>query len=203
MPMYDDISGQKFNMLTAIKYVGVISGGAALYKCKCDCGTVKNVRAKDLKGGHAISCGCYRKARMTVHGNRHLPEYSVWKGMRARCNNKGHLAYKNYGARGISVCERWNVFANFLADMGLRPTPHHTIERKNNHGNYEPGNCKWDTQQNQCRNFRRNRLVTWNGETKCVAEWAELTSLRPGLIISRLNKNLSLNEVFKGAVHAS
>ncbi|MDE1138152.1 MAG: hypothetical protein PW999_00565 [Paraburkholderia tropica] len=93
--------------------------------------------------------------------------------MRSRCTNPGDISYQRYGARGISVCERWDNFENFLADMGPRPTNSHSLEREDNNGNYEPGNCRWATAIEQSRNTRRNRMLTFDGRTQCVAKWAD------------------------------
>ncbi len=114
------------------------------------------------------------------------PLYQVWKHMYARCyypNNKG---FHNYGGRGITVCERWHEFANFLADMGERPTDAHEIDRINNNGSYEPGNCRWATRQENSRNRRTNHSVTHDGKTMCIAEWSEVTGLRYSIIHKRL-----------------
>jgi hypothetical protein len=105
--------------------------------------------------------------RKTKHGLSHVMEYGVWKQMRQRCSDKNNIAYENYGGRGISVCDRWQKsFSDFLADMGFRPSDAHTIDRKDNNGNYEPGNCRWVTRTEQNLNKRDNRLHTFRGETK-------------------------------------
>ena len=113
------------------------------------------------------------------------PEYNTWLGMRSRCDNSYHIEFKRYGARGISVCERWKTFANFLADMGQRP-PGHSIDRINSDGNYEPGNCRWATRIEQARNKRTSKLLTLNGETHHVLEWAERLNLSINTIRARL-----------------
>lgn len=103
------------------------------------------------------------------------PEYGVWLAMRQRCNNPNHPHYKDYGGRGISISPRWATYAGFIADMGKRPSPKHTLDRIDNDGNYEPGNCRWTTQKVQANNCRRNRphnrLITWQDETLHMNEW--------------------------------
>ena len=116
------------------------------------------------------------------------PEYSIWVAMRARCRGN----HRNYGARGITVCERWNSFANFLADMGPRPSKDHSIDRINNDGNYEPGNCRWATHQQQMRNRGCNRYLTHNGETLMLVEWAERTGLLPHTILTRISRGWTI-----------
>jgi hypothetical protein len=98
-------------------------------------------------------------------------EYTVWRNIHARTSD---IENPNYGGRGITVCKRWTSFSSFLADMGSKPTPQHTIERIDNDGNYEPSNCRWATRKEQARNKRRNIRVTRNGETRVISEWAEL-----------------------------
>lgn len=100
-------------------------------------------------------------------------EYRAWAGMFARCYNRNSGAYKNYGGRGIKVCKRWWEFENFIADVGLAPSPKHTLDRyPNNDGNYEPGNTRWTTWGNQSRNRRSTKMITYNGETMCIADWS-------------------------------
>lgn len=99
------------------------------------------------------------------------PLYQRWAGMRARCNNPNHVGYAIYGGRGISVCARWKDFGLFVLDMGMPPTPNHTIDRIESNGNYEPENCKWSTTGEQSRNTRRNVYVTVDGESKTVRDW--------------------------------
>jgi hypothetical protein len=115
-------------------------------------------------------------------------EYSVWGSMKSRCLYKGHKGWHNYGGRGITVCGRWiNSFENFIADMGSKPTPKSVIDRINNDGNYEPGNCRWTTQKINCRNRRGNVLLEMNGKTACVKEWSEITGLEPQTIWERIH----------------
>jgi hypothetical protein len=114
------------------------------------------------------------------------PEYHSWLCMIQRCTNPKQRSYQNYGGRGIKVCERWGKFENFLADMGLRPTPEHSIERKDVNGNYEPNNCRWATKKEQARNARSNRLLTIGGRTQCLNAWAEELGKERSVIKQRL-----------------
>lgn len=115
------------------------------------------------------------------------PEYNIWCAMRERCSNPNNKGYKYYGARGIKVDQEWQgSFETFFRDVGPRPSPQHSIDRINNNGNYEPGNVRWATVYEQAQNKRSNRLVTINGETRCVAEWARIAGLKEGTVYYRL-----------------
>lgn len=118
------------------------------------------------------------------------PLYWIWRAMLGRCKYKSDTGYKHYGGRGIRVCKRWMKFENFLKDMGKRPTPKHTLERKNFKGNYTPKNCIWATQKAQQRNKGNNRLITFKGKTQCVSAWAEELNMGD-LIQNRLDKGWS------------
>ncbi len=158
-----DLTGLRFGRLTIIKYIQDIKK----WYGKCDCGGYKLANSSHLREGRIISCGCAKKENCGVHlfkhgdasGGRKTSEYKTWKGMKERCRYVKHIAYENYGGRGIKVCERWiNSFENFLSDMGRRPTPKHTLDRIDNDGNYEPSNCKWSTRSEQRLNQRPRRL---------------------------------------------
>ena len=118
--------------------------------------------------------------------NKHTLYY-VWEKMRDRCNNKNAHNYKNYGGRGIKVCERWNSFARFVNDMGERPEDT-TLDRINNDGNYEPGNCRWATRKQQSRNMSRNRNLTHDGLTMCVEDWAPHIGIKENALRIRLKR---------------
>jgi hypothetical protein len=158
-----DISGQKFNRLTAIRYHGS-RNGRARWECLCDCGSKLVVDGKSLRNGNTKSCGCYKLEIITARGRANLRhgdsangkislEYISWRAMKARCYVKGNKDFYLYGGRGISVCQRWTEkkrgFQNFLEDMGRRPSSVHTLDRKNSNGNYTPMNCRWATRKEQ------------------------------------------------------
>jgi hypothetical protein len=147
----------------------------------CECGTIKCMEVHNLlcDGRQVRSCGCHHrqqssvriKAHSTSHGLSGTPTHSIWKGMRKRCYNERCKKYPRYGGRGITICERWQDYKNFLADMGPRPSPQHSIDRIDNDGNYEPGNCRWATNKQQANNTRTNRFIAFENETKTLAEW--------------------------------
>lgn len=187
---HEDLTGQKFNYLTAVKFVGYDEKS---HNCKwlfkCDCGNEKILNASGVKSGKTKSCGCYNSKlsaeRWTIHGKNHTKEHRTWCGMRRRCKDVEN--YPNYAGRGIKVCDRWlESFENFLDDMGLAPTPKHTIDRINNNGNYEPSNCRWATQKQQNRNYSRNIDITINNETHCLKEWCEIYGKKYDIVYQRI-----------------
>lgn len=158
--MIVDITGKNFGRLTAIETAGTRNRKMA-WRCECSCGNETIVTGVHLRRGEIQSCGCLqreRAAESTGRRNRKhghaarsgfTSEYRSFWSMHRRCLYPSHTAYKWYGARGIIVCERWQTFENFLADMGPKPTPKHQIDRLDSNGNYEPGNCRWATAQQQ------------------------------------------------------
>ena len=132
--------------------------------------------------------GCARPGKIT-------PEFRSWAHMRRRCKDQRDNRYDRYGGRGIVVCERWQTsFAAFLADMGPKPTPQHSIDRIDNDGNYEPGNCRWATRREQGNNTKRNRLLTLNGETMTVTEWSRKVGIHNRTIRARLARGWTVQD---------
>lgn len=166
-----NLINQRFGRLTVIKPIGNTKDYQTIWMCLCDCGNYKNVKGGNLKSGNTTSCGCYSRELLNknkycmTHGNacknNISPEFKAWDSIIQRCTNPKNKSYKNYGSRGIKVCDRWlekNGFINFLADIGKRPEGY-TLDRINNDGNYEPGNCRWTTWRQQERNRRNNKLT--------------------------------------------
>lgn len=208
MPAPRDLRGMKFGSLTAIFCVGGIAGDGRYWLCGCDCETMKEVRASRLTGGSIKSCGCSK----TVAGGRRIDhgfnrrgfrrtEYTVWAGMLDRCRRSTAERYPRYGGRGITVCARWNSFENFLADMGPRPAGM-SIDRIDNDGNYEPGNCRWATSLEQAANTGRNVMLTKDGITKHVEEWGRVTGVGGQAIQKRLARGWSVYRALTEPSHA-
>jgi hypothetical protein len=126
--------------------------------------------------------------RTRTHGKGATAEHRSWTAMRTRCNNPKQLAWPNYGGRGITVCERWDSFENFLADMGERPSGC-SLDRIDNNGNYEPGNCRWATKAEQSNNRRTNIFVTHDGETLTITQWCTRLGISNGAVRTRMSKN--------------
>lgn len=179
-----DLTGQKFERLSVINESGRSKSGNIIWNCLCDCGNKITVIGSRLKNGHTKSCGCLRKDIKTIHGhnrsNKKSPTYSSWDCMIQRCTNKNNIKYKDYGGRGITVCDRWNTkkggsFENFLEDMGEKPIEHELDRVDNNKltNSYSLENCRWISRKQQMRNTRSNHLITYDNKTQCLSAWAE------------------------------
>lgn len=185
--------------LTFIKRTSCDNRGhyKALYRCSC--GNTTETRIDSVESGKAISCGCYRKTKGVKHGFTSNPLYKVWYGMKDRCYNPKRKAYKDYGGRGITICDEWlNDLLAFIKwceengwEKGLE------IDRENNDLGYEPSNCRFVTSKKNCNNRRNNILVYYMGKNQTVKAWAEELNLNYHLILSRINKGFSPEDAFK------
>lgn len=181
------------------------SGKKRYLVVQCDCGTVKSTSLLSLRNGKARSCGCNRNKAVAEslrrHGMAGSPTWNVWQGIRRRCADPANSGYHKYGGRGIRVCERWlNSFENFLADMGERP-PGMTIDRIDNNGHYEPGNCRWASPKDQARNRRSNRIIAFRGESRPLAYWVEQSGLPYSLVHTRLRSGWPLEAALTTELH--
>ena len=208
---FRDITGSKFGRLTAIKYVGKNKNNYALWECKCDCGNTIVVTGHNLRNGNTKSCGCYNIDRIKernrvlkrTHGETNTKLFHVWTGIKTRCNNKNAIGYHLYGGRGIEVCEEWSssfeAFRDWAFANGYREELQ--IDRIDNNGNYEPDNCRWVTSKENNRNRRSNTLVTYKGETHCIADWADIIGMRYSILQNRLsNPHFTLEQAFERPV---
>lgn len=197
-----DLTGQRFGRLVVS---GLTRSQHRRWRCQCDCGGERIARTSELRSGRVLSCGCLRResaARVgkatTTHGMRYTPEYRAWSGMKQRCTNPKISNFPQYGGRGIRVCDRWMAsFDDFLADLGPRPSPDHSLDRIDNDGHYDPSNCQWRTRVEQQRNVSRNRLLTFQGETHPLATWADRTGIPAKTIGRRLTAGWSPERALK------
>lgn len=179
-------SGDRFGRLTVLRDLGTRGKQSRDWLCQCDCGALpRAVPQTSLKSGQTQSCGCLgaerRRAACTTHGHHKSPEYRIWYGMRGRCENPNEFAFRDYGGRGILICERWSQFENFLADMGHRPAGT-SIERLDNDLGYEPDNCVWATKHQQSRNRRNNVIVEVRGVQMILVDAAKAIGYSPSTI---------------------
>jgi hypothetical protein len=185
-------TGQKFNRLTLIRFSHKVKN-TIHWAVKCDCGEEFTTSIYRILDGACKSCGCYasevKSKTHKVHGEGHkrTTEYTSWAQMKARCYNPKNTAFKDYGGRGILVCEKWkNSYVDFINDMGRSPSPLHSIERRDNSKGYYPENCYWATRSEQCNNRRSNRRITLNGVTKNLSQWCEQFGLHYKLTHKRI-----------------
>lgn len=186
----NDILGKKFGKWTVIAKADAPVGYERLqyWLCQCDCGKQQVRKGAQLNWAEkkGIIQSCSDCARIS-HGMTKTPEYRIWLNMRDRCFNPRSHAYKRYGERGIKVCDRWNKFENFIADMGKRPSSKHSIDRIDNDSGYAPENCRWATSIEQTRNQSNTVMLTFNGQTKCIMEWANILGASHAVLWNRIN----------------
>jgi hypothetical protein len=197
-----DLTGQTFGRLTVLRRDVNSKPKKVKWVCLCTCGKETSALTGNLRNGHTTSCSCAQ--RSYIHG--HCPRgkrsrvYNAWMNMRDRCLNQNRPSYVYYGGRGITICDRWlDSFENFLADMG-EPPDGYELERVNNELGYSPENCVWANRKTQCRNTRSNRLVTYKGETRCIAEWSEILNMKYGTLRGRLDNNWTIERAFEKPV---
>lgn len=190
---FRDLTGKRFGRLLVIKRAPN-KNRHVYWKCRCDCGNVVIVRGDALTRGSTVSCGCYHKDAVTKHGMYNTPIYAIWSSMLQRCENPNATGHDNYGDRNIKVCKRWHKFENFYDDMGDRPSEEHTLDRIDNDGDYEPGNCRWATWEQQGRNRRDNKILKYKGKERCVSEWTKITGIGDSTLRMRLQRGWTTAE---------
>lgn len=193
-----DMAGQRFTNIVVIERSYVKTNQkSAMWVCRCDCGNIFITSRSRLLNGVNKSCGCGKYGKHIKHGLYKTAEYRAWRGMIGRCYSKTNKRYELYGGRGISVCKRWlNDFMNFYNDIGERPSKDHSIDRIDVNGNYEPENCKWSTQKEQCRNRRVNVKYNYNGKNITLPEWSELLGIPLVTLRYRIKTKMPYESVF-------
>ena len=192
-----DLTGQTFGRLSVIGRDRT-DNGVLFWKCKCSCGTEKSVRASLLRNGTVQSCGCWRVERMRKHDKVHTRVYTIWVNIVQRCTNPKVRVYPAYGGRGITFQDSWKTFSGFYADMGDPPSDAHTLERNDVNGNYCKENCRWATIEEQMINKRNNHVITYDGRTQILAQWAREIGVHHTTIRNRLLKGWSVQEALYG-----
>jgi hypothetical protein len=195
-----DETGNVYGKLTVVEFAR--SQNNIYWLCRCECGAMTTVCGSNLRTGITKSCGCVRYTQGGGHGTT---EYTSLREMKSRCYNPNATGYVDYGGKGTVVCERWRTsFVNFLADMGKKPSPRHSIERIDNDGHYScghckeclrndwPANCRWATRDEQARNRSNTRMLTFKGETMCLKDWARKLGISQHAIRARLERGLPL-----------
>jgi hypothetical protein len=198
MGQFVDITGKKFNRLLVLRASGRDKYGQAIWDCRCDCGNEITATGYQIRNGRIMSCGCYLHEitveRDTKHGKSGIRIYRIWSGMKTRCTNKNRKEYKHYGGRGITVCAEWKdnflSFYEWAMSHGYRDDL--TIDRKDNDGNYEPGNCRWIKKPLQVLNYSQNKNYIIEGEKKCLSEWCRVFGVPRKMVSFRIAKGLDI-----------
>lgn len=204
-----DLTGQKFDRLKVISYVGTNNRREALWKCECKCGNVKIILGSSLRNGKTKSCGCLNseKSRKKLHdynithGESRTRLYTIWNNMIQRVQNEKNKRYKDYGGRGIQVCEEWKKFENFrkwALENGYANKL--TLDRKNNDGEYSPENCRWTDWETQNNNKQQSRKLKYKGETKTVTQWAKIMGLSRETLKDRINAGWTIEKALETPV---
>lgn len=190
-PLIEDLTGQKFGRLTAVRYIGKSKGKQTMWECLCDCGNTVNVQQQNLKNGHTKSCGCYNidciMERQRTHGETRTRIYRIWHDMNYRCSSPKHRSYPLYGGKGVKVCDAWRDYETFRDwafqngyEDGL------SIDRIDSEKDYCPENCRWATDTEQANNTNRNRYYTIDGVTDTLANLCRKYNMPYATISSRL-----------------
>lgn len=197
-----DLKGQKYGRLTALKMVERNSSNKVQWLCKCDCGNLVKVTTGHLRSGHTKSCGCYNiESSISTnisHGGKGTRLYNIWCDMKKRCNNPNSKHYDRYGGRGITVCPEWIKFESFRDwSMNNGYADNLTIDRIDNDGNYEPSNCRWATRKVQNNNTSKCHIITVDGISKNISQWAEYLGINRTQIDSAYKHGVDLEEYIR------
>ncbi len=199
--------GQRFGRLVVLGIEP--DAGKARARCRCDCGTIKVFKLASVVCGQTNSCGCRQRensaraaAAIYTHRMSRTRIYRRWSAMKDRCANPHDKSWHRYGGRGIRVCERWQKFENFLADLG-EPPPGTSLDRIDVNGDYEPGNCRWADFKTQSNNKRTSRFLTFNGRTQTIAQWADEAKIPSNRLRSRLDRGWDIEKALNQPSAAS
>lgn len=178
--------------------------GVHYYNCQCSCGTIRKVRITALRNGRSKSCGCYNREQTTTRlGLSRTLVYRSWKNALSRCTDNTNKSYKNYGGRGIYVCDRWKDFTTFYQDMGDPPTDEHSLDRIDNDGPYSPENCRWATRHQQARNKQSSKYITYRGHEYELNDICEKFDLKTSTVKKRLQLGWSIEKALETPVRNS
>lgn len=203
---FEKYVGKKIGKLTILYADNSTSSVAKKYYCKCDCGNIKSISMSCIVNGRIRSCGCLQKEMNKIvkpnlrHGKCNSRIYKIWLKMKNRCYNKNYFQYYLWGGKGIKICDEWIDkeqgfinFYNWAINNGYKDNL--SIDRIDGEKNYEPSNCRWATQKEQARNIKNNVNITYNGETHCIAEWAEITGIKGGTLYWRYKNWKDINKI--------
>lgn len=200
MSKIKNIIGNVYGRLTVLSFEGISIHGGAIWRCHCECGKIHIVKSMGLLSGKTKSCGCLKlqllRERTLTHGEAHkTKEWGAWTKLRARCLNPNDSRFYRYGGRGIKFCDRWLIYENFLNDMGRCPTGH-SIDRINNDGDYEPGNCRWANNMIQANNKSNNIVINYGGQEMTMKQWCQKLGLNYKAVSARLIRGWSIDRAF-------
>lgn len=189
------VAGQRFGRLVIISF-GKKGRRVIHALCQCDCGNFCAPVVSNMRRGTTTSCGCFRseqkaeigRAAKTTHGLSRVPLYSVWRGMMHRCYDASHIHYHRYGGRGINVCDKWKIPKFFIEDMSPTYSKGLTLDRIDNDGPYEPGNCRWATPEQQNSNKSNNVYFTHDGQTLTISQWGRMWNVTRSAAGKRIHK---------------
>lgn len=202
MPKLNDLTGIKFGRLTVKErgedQISPSGRHRVMWDCICDCGNKVSVHTDNLTNGKSNSCGCIRKEMMSkkqkTHGDTNTRLYGIWSAIKARCYNKNTVTYKDYGGRGIKICDEWRnnytAFKNWAYENGYEEGL--SIDRKDNNLGYYPENCRWVSAFMQANNRRSNRIYTIGSETHNLTEWANKMGINPKTVFTRIYSGMDI-----------
>ena len=199
-----NLTGKTYGNLVVIKINGRNEYKQIIWECRCKCGNIIDVPGYRLRYNQTKSCGCLKRKRLITHGSTNTHIYNTWWNMKRRCYNQNNPYYKNYGGRGIKVCDEWlNDFTKFKEwSLSNGYTDTLTLDRKDVNGDYEPNNCRWVNNVVQQNNRRNNRYITYNNQTKTIAQWCRIIGIPRSTLYKRLFiLNWSIERAFGEGVY--